>query len=254
MSKDKQSSNNPKVWLSSRKVDTRLPVHKALIVCNAKCTEVNYFKGAVKFLNGLNSSRTSIRQDVLKVRYHKSGVSPLQLVEEIKRKNKTKKSSINIDDYDTVWIVFDRDDNDDNQFEQAISKAEKLSNRNTKVFALYSIQSFELWLLLHFDYYNVATNRNYYFDKLKQKLGQAYNKTDNNIFDNLLQCACNSKQLEYTQDNIRDIISMAIANAQRLQQQYSPKIQQPLSSCDPITTVFKFFEYYFEELELIESV
>lgn len=48
--------------------------------------------------------------------------------------------------YDQVWCVFDKDDFDENDFNNAIQIAE---TQNFKV--AYSNQSFEYWLILHFD-------------------------------------------------------------------------------------------------------
>lgn len=68
--------------------------------------------------------------------------------------------------YDQVWCVFDKDDFDDNDFNAAIQIAE------TKNFGVaYSNQSFEYWLLLHFnDHQGGGMHRGNYDDKINEHL------------------------------------------------------------------------------------
>jgi len=64
--------------------------------------------------------------------------------------------------YDQIWCVFDKDDFDEKQFNDAITLAEKTHNFHVA----YSNQSFEYWLVLHFnDHQGGAINRKDY-DKM----------------------------------------------------------------------------------------
>jgi hypothetical protein len=68
--------------------------------------------------------------------------------------------------YDKVWCVFDKDDFDDNDFNSAIRIAE---DNNFGV--AYSNQSFEYWLILHFnDHQGGGMHRDDYNDKINKFL------------------------------------------------------------------------------------
>lgn len=68
--------------------------------------------------------------------------------------------------YDQVWCVFDKDDFNDNDFNSAIQIAE------AKNFGVaYSNQSFEYWLILHFnDHQGGGMHRDNYNDKINEHL------------------------------------------------------------------------------------
>ena len=90
--------------------------------------------------------------------------------------------SQNKDIGDEVWCVFDRDfkpePNNQQNFNQAIILA-----YNNNINLAISNDAFELWFLLHFDYYNSTTNRNAFEKKLTQKLGKKYEKNDSSIYE-----------------------------------------------------------------------
>ncbi|HOE39672.1 MAG TPA: RloB family protein [Bacteroidales bacterium] len=68
--------------------------------------------------------------------------------------------------YDQVWCVFDKDDFNDNDFNTAI----KIAVANNFGVA-YSNQSFEYWLILHFnDHQGGGMHRNSYNDKINEHL------------------------------------------------------------------------------------
>ena len=68
--------------------------------------------------------------------------------------------------YDQVWCVFDKDNFNDNDFNSAIQIAEA---NNFGV--AYSNQSFEYWLILHFnDHQGGGMHRDSYNDKIKEHL------------------------------------------------------------------------------------
>jgi len=68
--------------------------------------------------------------------------------------------------YDQVWCVFDKDDFNENDFNSAIQIAEA---NNFGV--AYSNQSFEYWLILHFnDHQGGSMQRNNYNDKINEHL------------------------------------------------------------------------------------
>lgn len=73
--------------------------------------------------------------------------------------------------FDRCWVVFDKDDNSDNDFNDAIILAQ---NNDFKV--AYSNQAFEYWLLLHFGKYEGHFDRKKLNDMLGNLMGSVYTK------------------------------------------------------------------------------
>lgn len=96
-----------------------------LIVCEGKNTEPSYFR--------------QFRLSSATVKTIGEGYNTISLV------NRTVQIA-NDDDYDQVWCVFDKDDFNDTDFNNAI----KIAEANNYGVA-YSNQAFEYWLILHFD-------------------------------------------------------------------------------------------------------
>lgn len=84
-----------------------------------------------------------------------------------------KKNAINKEPrrYDEIWCVFDKDSFSNEQFNRAIEMGGKKG-----IGCAYSHESFELWFLLHFNYYDEAIARQNYCDKLTGMLGRKYKK------------------------------------------------------------------------------
>lgn len=162
-----------------------------LIVCEGQETEKNYFERfrvPSKVVKAVGTGKTT---DNL-------------IIEALKLRKE--------DEYDQVWLVFDKDDIPADRFEKAIDSANK---NDLKV--AYSNQAFELWFLLHFEYLHSAIDRKAYLEKLSTSLGFKYEKTDANIYDHL-KCK----------------IGTALSNAARLREEYNPP--RP-GKDDPSTTV-----------------
>ena len=73
--------------------------------------------------------------------------------------------------YDQSWVVFDKDDNPDKTFNDAIALAQK---ENFHV--AYSNQAFEYWFLLHFKKYKGCFTRIQMNKMLGKILGETYTK------------------------------------------------------------------------------
>ncbi|MDR0878778.1 MAG: RloB family protein, partial [Treponema sp.] len=82
--------------------------------------------------------------------------------------------------YQEVWCVFDRDSFPLESFNEAIALA-----RSEKIRCVYSIEAFEIWYLLHFNYYDAALSRTQYKDKLTALLGTEYLKNDTKMYERL---------------------------------------------------------------------
>ena len=187
----------------SRRERIRKP-RRILIVCEGKKTEPNYFK---KF---------QANQEVYdRIEVQGTGYNTVSLINEaIRIKNEAIQRK---EPYIEVWCVFDKDDFSIELFENAIS----LANKN-KIKCAYSIEAFELWYLLHFNYYDAALSRLQYKDKLSELLKKPYKKNDEEMYSIL-----------------RERQSRAIQNARKL---FYKQCTLPRKEQNPVTTVFRLVE------------
>lgn len=182
---------------SARKMKKRDLYERFLIVCEGEKTEPHYFKSF------------RVPKDVIDI--YGFGYNPTRLV---KKAIQLKKHD---GDYDQVWCVFDRDSVPQTQFKAALTLA-----KNNDIQVAYSNEAFELWYLLHFNFYQTAVPRSDYIKKLSKLMGQKYKKNSETIY----------QELETRQ-------STAIKNAKRLLKQYHP----PRPTHDnPSTTVHLLVE------------
>lgn len=160
------------------------PLTSFLIVCEGEKTEPNYFK--------------SFRLSSAEVQIVGCGHNTKSLVEKaIDIRKKAKGENRN---YNQVWCVFDKDDFPMDQFNAAIELAKR-----KKIKLAYSNESFELWYLLHFNFYDSHLSRVQYMKKLSKLLKHNYQKNSTVIYKELL-----GKQ------------ETAIRNAERLLKSYNP--------------------------------
>lgn len=124
--------------MKRRKGQKRELLKRGLILCEGE-TEENYFKGLVND-NRYRDKFASISVDIYKPKDH----SPNGLVEEAKDRIKYAKRERN--EYDFIWIVFDKDGHED------IAKAfNDVRNYNTKINIAFTVICFEFFVLLHFE-------------------------------------------------------------------------------------------------------
>lgn len=117
-----------------------------------------------------------------------------------------------------VWCVFDKDSFTPSDFGNAINSASAKGYR-----VAYSNEAFELWYLLHFNYYDSAFSRDRYKSMLTDLLHFTYEKNNPQMYEILLH-------------NQSD----AIRNAKHLLNRYDPR--NP-SNDNPSTTVFELVAY-----------
>jgi len=189
----------------TRRTNTR-NLRRILIVCEGEETEPNYFR---KF-----KENPDVYVDV-----HGIGYNTESLVQKaIGLQNKAYQKK---EPYSEVWCVFDKDDFSNEQFHGAIALAEK-----NKIECAYSIEAFELWYMLHFNFYATAFKRDQYKEILTSELAKlkkaSYRKNNEEMY----------KILESRQKT-------AIRNAKKL---YEQQRQKTLTQQNPITTVFKLVE------------
>lgn len=131
-----------------------------LIVCEGTKTEPNYFESIKRSFpkNTLETYDIDIKG---------TGTSTLKIVEiaiELSSKSDTAFDKI----FDEVWVVFDKDDFPDDDFNNAIHKAHA---NNIEV--AWSNAAFELWYILHFQYRNTGMSREDYKKVLETELNKA---------------------------------------------------------------------------------
>ena len=148
---------NPRIERVLRRISGLRTVKQTfLIVCEGEVTEPEYFN--------------AFRLTSANVKAIGEGMNTISLVNEaiaIKDQEKRKGRS-----YDQYWVVFDKDDFADSDFNAAIQKAQA---NGFKV--AYSNQAFEYWYLLHFNLYQGAIHRSRYADMLTNLLGFKYGKS-----------------------------------------------------------------------------
>jgi hypothetical protein len=180
------------------------PLRRFLIVCEGEKTEPNYFKAFPENPEVYDA-----------IDIHGTGYNTVSLVNEairLKTKARDEKKP-----YIDVWCVFDKDSFSVEQFSNAIVLA-----KSNQIRCAYSIEAFELWYLLHFNYYDSALSREQYKEKLSELLKRTYQKNDPGMFKIL-----EKKRAE------------AIRNAYKL---YNRQSNLALKEQNPITTVFQLVE------------
>ena len=160
----KSSSRQSKIPYDNRKVRNR---KRFFIVCEGEKTEPNYFK------------KISVNVDITLIKGR--GKDTKSLVEEaIELKN-----GLESDERDRVWCVFDRDRNDQNPHDAQNFKAAITLAQTNGIKVAYSNDAFELWYLLHFNYYNTGISRKDYKNMLTNQLGHEYKKNSETIYEEL---------------------------------------------------------------------
>lgn len=191
-----------------------------LIICEGKETEPNYFNGLKRKMNENFGDRINV---VPAIKVKGTGLNTESLVKYTKQYiNQSPKV------YGQVWVVFDKDDYTDEQFNNAI----KLNEYNSA----WSNPNFEVWLLSHFKKVNTPLSKNDSLKELKKEFQKAnlgnYSKNDKEIFEKI------------TKDNRLDT---AITNCKELIEEFKDISKE--SEKNPCTTVFMLVEELSEYLK-----
>ena len=191
-----------------------------LIVCEEKQTETNYFNGLRKKINEKYGSKVDVLNPSIEVKG--TGKNTTDLV-----KYTDKYVNYSNKRYGQVWVVFDKDDYGNGQFNQAI--------KNCDYNVAWSNPKFELWLLSHLKRVSKVISKNEILDELdkefqKNGLG-TYKKNDDKIFKKV------------TKDGKLDT---AIKNCE-----YMEKLNKNGQAADrnPMTKVYKIVDGLKEYLE-----
>ena len=184
-----------------------------LIVCEGKKTEPNYFNGLKKEINKRYGKKVDVLIPDIEIKGMGKNTEDL-----IKYTQKYVNYSTKI--YGQVWVVFDKDDYDDEQFDRAI--------RNCGYNSCWSNPNFELWLLSHFKCINKYISKDNIFKELdkefqKYNLGN-YTKNEPNLFEKI---------------TTNNRISEAIKNCEYMENLNN---DNPPSKRNPMTKVYKILK------------
>ena len=142
-----------------RKKNIRIKRKYYLIVCEGAATEPNYFEGLKQDLP--KGILTSYQIDI-----EGTGMNTQSLINEALRlKSEYEKNQGRA--IDRLWVVFDRDSFPSNNFNSAIHQCRE---NNPEIGCAWSNEAFELWYLLHFQYYENAMSRKDFKELIENNL------------------------------------------------------------------------------------
>ena len=191
-----------------------------LIVCEGKKTEPNYFNGLKKQINKEYGNKVDVLIPSIEVKG--TGMNTTSLV-----KYTQKIISYSHKIYGQVWVVFDKDDYSDEQFDSAI--------KNCDYNVAWSNPNFELWLLSHFKKVSRYISKENVLVELKKEflkngLGD-YSKNDPSIFEKVTK---------------KEKIHTAIENCKQMEELNK---NAQASERNPTTKVYKIVDGLKEYLE-----
>ncbi|NLI58944.1 MAG: RloB domain-containing protein [Clostridium sp.] len=203
--------------------------YRYLIVCEGGKTEPNYFEGIKRKVEAKYRDKIDVKNKI-ELEIKGTGRNTEDLVDYT-----IKLRSLSEIPYGHTWVVFDKDDFTDEQFNNAIRKAQ-----NSDIDVAWSNESIELWFVLHFEYLHSAIRRYQYIEKLNEHFtaksinNGKYHKNLNNIFDILCK-----------NGNIKE----AIRRSEKLRKYYEEQGVTSEANMNPCTNVDRLVEellQYFE--------
>lgn len=213
--KPEKKSDLDKAWIKKRRDrSSAFAPEYHLIVTEGKKTEPLYFEGLKNDINKQYKGRITIAIEGIG-----EGANTLSL---LKRAQKIVDETLI--QYKHIWLVYDKDDFPESDFDNTYSKCSALSKNNNSVIyhALWSNQCIEYWFLLHYMNLDSALHRNDYYPKLTKCLGSKYQKNRDDIYEIL-----------------KPNLKKAISNAKGISKKNNGL---PPSKCTPGTNVYEIFE------------
>ena len=210
-------SDEEKNWLKKRKnkiVKTQLEYH--LIICEGTKTEPNYFKSIKEKISGSNKEKI-----IIEIVGKGRGTNNL-LDEAIKEVQKSANYISN------VWLIYDKDEFTNESFDEVVNRCKRINKQEETIYnPIWSNESIEVWILLHFIRFDSQINRSDCIKKInenfkKEDLGR-YKKNDEKLYEKL-----------------KPYLKNAIENAKWLDSKYSNK-KLP-SQMNPCTKVYQLVE------------
>lgn len=180
-----------------------------LIVCEGEVTEPLYFESF------------RVPKEVLTVKGEGKSTTSLVAAAE---------SHADKGSYDEVWVVYDHDDFGATLFNAAEAAIQQAGAKRDEAWhAAWSNQAFEVWYLLHFDYFDGELHRHVVQKKVSERLAKhgGYRKNRPDMY----------KVLESLQ-------ATAIRNAEKLAEAHgiAPHGSTPPASANPCTTVHRLVQ------------
>lgn len=214
-----------------RQINNKPKRKRYLIVCEGEKTEPNYFEAL----------KLALPKGVLEVvdfRIIGEGFNTESLVQQaISLRAKWESESGRA--IDKLWVVFDKD----SFLPEAFNNAIQLCQNTPKTEAAWSNEAFEIWYLLHFEYYNTGIPRDTYKQRIQANFRNngltdfVYTKNRPDMFDLLTK---------YGNRNL------AIKHSYMLESTYIGK--RDFSNQNPCTTVYKLVVQLFNlEKSLAEN-
>ncbi|MBV8390718.1 MAG: RloB domain-containing protein [Mucilaginibacter sp.] len=208
----------------SRVVEVREKRVYFLIICEGEKTEPNYFEALKRDL----PIGSLVVTDMTVKGTGKNTESLIDFSINYRKKS--------IQNFDRTWAVFDRDSFTEDQFNNAIIRAEA-----NQINCAWSNEAFELWFLLHFQFVNNGMPRQDYQSFLEREIKKiskrdyVYKKNDTNTYSIL------KKHGNQTQ---------AIVWAKSLKEQYNDGRH---ANHNPCTLVYLLIEELFHPEKLIQG-
>lgn len=159
---------------SGRKNNNKSNFYRFFIACEGEKTEVNYFKSLINTMSHVIELDKGYIQGF--------GMSEKALLDKADKIKKELERNNNFE-FDSAWIVFDKDNFKSDLFNAAINESK---NKDFK--SAWTNEAFELWYLLHFNYVNTAMSRDQYGKKLTEIIkgrgekGFKYKKNDEHTY------------------------------------------------------------------------
>lgn len=212
-----KKSDEQKDWLSKRKsryIKSKLEYH--LIVCEGTETEPNYFGALKQKISEENSKKITIK-------IIGKGRGTTNLLEEAKKELQKTTNYIS-----NVWLIYDKDEFTNESFNVVAKECKKINELDSTMYnAIWSNESIETWILLHFIRFSTPMKRKDCIKKInenfkKRNIGK-YSKNDKELYDKL-----------------SPYLITAIENAKWLEEQYDEN-ENP-SEMNPCTKVYKLVE------------
>lgn len=216
-----KESDESKEWLQkrrTRKIKSKLEYH--LIVCEGTETEPNYFES-------IKEQIKNQRNDKITIRVVGKGRGATNLVEEaIKEVNRSTNYISN------VWLLYDKDEFTDDSFDKVIVLCNELNKEDDIIYhLLWSNESIETWILLHFIRFDTPINRKECIKKLnlyfKQKELGKYEKNDKELYN-----------------KIKPYEEKAIKNAKWLESRYNNELPSKMKPCTKVHHLVEFLNKY----------
>lgn len=223
------SNRSSTEWYKNQRRSRSIPIAlNNLIVCCGEKTETQYFSRVCEIIKTKYPAQTGINFDIFV-----DAVDPLGMTDSIEKKYLTSIKAKH--PYQHIWVVFDKDDFKNDNFDNAIGRlralCEKYKENDVTFHALWSNECIELWFLLHFEYLTANISREQYFSKLTEYLKQNYKKNDKGLYARIMKAGGH--------------LDFAMKNARKLNAAQSDK---PESLRAPATNVVEFFEKYHQYL------